>query len=202
MKCKKCGFENEQTDLYCAKCGEKLNSEDDQQQEPSHEDIKTCPDETCSCHGKSFQPEDKFCPECGKELIVLNGHNNGYPNDNGQKSGDVIEEDRVTYHRISIVAPQDFERGVNNLPSDWHHLNNHCLGQLYIGNNAMIMCAKCGEKHHALEYDFRTDDGTSEKGLIWTGHRDESRLSNVLSIAGQLVPKTGIQWQQQLLSNL
>lgn len=58
MKCKKCGYQNEDGNLFCEKCGQKLNKS-------SNEKIKICT--KCGNENKS---DHMFCTECGSPLYL------------------------------------------------------------------------------------------------------------------------------------
>lgn len=60
----------------------------------------------------------------------------------------------VTYGRAIMYCPDCFERGLSTTFYRWKHGDNHCDGNLYVGDNAHLLCGKCGQHIPILESSF------------------------------------------------
>ena len=129
---------------FCLECGSTIVK--DVPLEPEVKDEKiACPNPECkNHHQKVLLPTTKFCPECGTKIVVQ--QNNPQPQHPSNSTYvidpklDKFEKDGVVYYRVAS-ANQDEENH-----SLCYHEENGCGGEMYLGNNGMLICGKCGEK--------------------------------------------------------
>ena len=104
-----------------------------------------CPNPECkNHHQKVLPPTTKFCPECGTKIVAQ--QNNPQPQQPANPTYvidpklDKYEKDGVVYYKVAS-ANQDEENH-----SLCYHEENGCRGEMYLGNNGILICGKCGEK--------------------------------------------------------
>lgn len=166
---------------FCPECGCAIVR--DVAPEPEVKDEKiACPNPECKNHHQNvLSPTTKFCPECGTKIDAQ--QNNPQPQQPAKPSNptyvidpklDKFEKDGVVYYKVAS-ANQDEENH-----SLCYHEENGCGGEMYLGNNGVLICGKCGEKKK-LEYNV-----------------------NVLNVASKILrcQNADMQWYIRLLSEL
>lgn len=163
---------------FCPECGCVIVR--DVAPEPEVKDEKiACPNPECKNHHQNvLSPTTKFCPECGTKIDAQ--QNNPQPQLPTNPTYvidpklDKFEKDGVVYYKVAS-ANQDEENH-----SLCYHEENGCGGEMYLGNNGVLICGKCGEKKR-LEY-----------------------CENVMKIAGQLLKEQKIKmpWYIEFVGNL
>ena len=107
-----------------------------------NEEKIACPNPECkNHHQKVLSPNTKFCPECGTKIVAQS--NEPEPTSPTYVIAprlDKYEKDGVVYYKVAS-ANQDEENH-----SLCYHEENGCGGEMYLGNNGMLICGKCGEK--------------------------------------------------------
>ena len=163
---------------FCPECGSAIVKDIPLEPEVKDEKI-ACPNPECkNHHQKVLSPTTKFCPECGTKIVVQ--QNNPQPQQSSNSTYvidpklDKFEKDGVVYYKVAS-ANQDKENH-----SLCYHEENGCGGEMYLGNNGILICEKCGEKKK-LEY-----------------------CENVMKIAGQLLreQKVNMTWYIEFVGNL
>lgn len=163
---------------FCPECGSAIVK--DVASEPEVKDEKiACPNPECkNHHQKVLPPNIKFCPECGTKIVAQQNNPQPQQSDNPtyviEPKLDKFEKDGVVYYKVAS-ANQDEENH-----SLCYHEENGCGGEMYLGNNGILICGKCGEKER-LEY-----------------------CENVMKIAGQLLKEQKIKmsWYIEFVGNL
>lgn len=163
---------------FCPECGCAIVKDVAPKPEVKDENI-ACPNPECkNHHQKVLPPTTKFCPECGTKIVAQ--QNNPQPQQPANPTYvidpklDKYEKDGVVYYKVAS-ANQDEENH-----SLCYHEENGCRGEMYLGNNGILICGKCGEKER-LEYNV-----------------------NVMKIAGQLLreQKVKMTWYIEFVGNL
>lgn len=163
---------------FCPECGSAIVKDIPLEPEVKDEKI-ACPNPECkNHHQKVLLPTTKFCPECGTKIVVQ--QNNPQPQQSSNSTYvidpklDKFEKDGVVYYKVAS-ANQDEENH-----SLCYHEENGCGGEMYLGNNGVLICGKCGEKKR-LEYNV-----------------------NVLNVASKILrcQNADMQWYIRLLSEL
>lgn len=104
-------------------------------QSPANKDEKVgCPNPNCPNYGQKVLPlTTKFCPECGSRIIAkTNAPEPTNPSYVIDPKLDRFEMDGVVYYKLDEL-----------------HEDNRCGGHLYVGNNAIFICSKCGKRNRA-----------------------------------------------------
>lgn len=129
---------------FCPECGGAIVKDIPLEPEVKDEKI-ACPNPECkNHHQKVLSPTTKFCPECGTKIVVQ--QNNPQPQQSSNSTYvidpklDKFEKDGVEYYKVAS-ANQDEENH-----SLCYHEENGCGGEMYLGNNGVLICGKCGEK--------------------------------------------------------
>lgn len=65
-----------------------------------------------------------------------------------------FQENGVTYWLLFCSCPVELERGEYSPRLSWKHLDNDCLGDVYLGDNACFKCAKCGRSSHVKNWKY------------------------------------------------
>lgn len=148
---------------FCPECG--CATVKEVKPEPDKKDERiACPNPACKNHTqKVLSPNTKFCPECGTKIVVQ--QNNPQPQQSSNSTYvidpklDKFEKDGVVYYKVP----------------NHKHGDNDCGGDIYIGDNATIVCGKCGETkrviywhpiHHTLDEDKYTMLTTTDRKII------------------------------------
>lgn len=163
---------------FCPECGCAIVK--DVTPEPEVKDEKiACPNPECkNHHQKVLPPTTKFCPECGTKIVAQ--QNDPQPQQPSNPTYvidpklDKFEKNGVVYYKVTS-ANQDEE---NHFLC--YHEENGCGGEMYLGNNGVLFCGKCGKKKK-LEY-----------------------CENVMKIVGQLLreQKVKMPWYIEFVGNL
>ena len=129
---------------FCPECGCAIVKDVAPKPEVKDENI-ACPNPECkNHHQKVLPPTTKFCPECGTKIVAQ--QNNPQPQQPANPTYvidpklDKYEKDGVVYYKVAS-ANQDEENH-----SLCYHEENGCRGEMYLGNNGILICGKCGEK--------------------------------------------------------
>ena len=94
---------------------------------------------------------------------------------------EVFEKDGVVYHKLDKYI----------------HGDNECNGHLYVGDNAEIVCEKCGEIKHASYWKQESkENGDAFKILNCTNSIQDINTA----IVGSVVSKAGLEWFGRCLS--
>lgn len=178
---------------------------------PVHQDSSTlisCPNPQCPNHGKKvLAATTKFCPECGTRI---NGGGvssvqplkpeppTPEPSYFIDPNEDVCEIGGVTYCRLDASCPkcQSAER------THWIHADNNCGGDIYIGNNAHLVCGKCG-KDYSVEYWkvlCAKCDGVEHNALSCVENKQD--IDAALKFAGEVATKTDTKWFRRFMDSL
>ena len=112
---------------------------------------------------------------------------------------DVYTENGVTYHKLIAVNPIEKERGMKASPHNWLHSDDDCNGQLYIGDNGVILCGKCGKKQHVTYCSFNA--GQQKYVLSFVG-QNKPDVPFVLGIVSSMAVKTGIEWLNKCINSI
>lgn len=136
---------------FCPECGSAIVKKAEKPVSAENEEKIACPNPACKNHTqKVLSPNTKFCPECGTKIVVQ--QNNPQPQQPSNSTHvidpklDKFEKDGVEYYRVAS-ANQDEENH-----SLCYHEENGCGGEMYLGNNGVLICGKCGKKKK-LEYN-------------------------------------------------
>lgn len=112
---------------------------------------------------------------------------------------DSFEKDGVTYFRLYISCPVDFDRG-KAMREYWSHYNNNCDGDIYVGENAFYYCKKCKVTQHVYKWRYHSP---------WHSSVERCKLESVsvsvaqaVSTMGQMVKQTGLAWLREFLVNM
>ena len=60
-----------------------------------------------------------------------------------------FEENGISYIRLYSKCPSCVKQGIMSSEAFWKHQDENCLGDVYIGDNGFLKCAKCGKTAHA-----------------------------------------------------
>ena len=94
---------------------------------------------------------------------------------------EVFEKDGVVYHKLDKYI----------------HGDNECNGHLYVGDNAEMVCGKCGEIKHANYWKQESkENGDAFKVLNCTNSIQDINTA----IVGSVVSKAGLEWFGRCLS--
>ena len=120
---------------------------------------------------------------------------------------DSFEKDGVTYFELYVPCPVCLDSGNITFQSYWVHGNNNCGGQLYIGNNAHILCRKCGEVKFESYWTVDCPDHNEKckyATAFCTNHNFAFSPRGILCGVGQTtgITWTGIKWFNEYLENL
>lgn len=138
---------------FCPECGCAIVR--DVAPEPEVKDEKiACPNPECKNHHQNvLSPTTKFCPECGTKIVAQ--QNNPQPQQPSNPTYvidpklDRFEKDGVVYYKV--IAHK--------------HSFNGCDGDVYISDNAHLMCGKCGIERN-LNYEEIQDWAMTEASNI------------------------------------
>lgn len=95
---------------------------------------------------------------------------------------DVFEKDGVVYYKID----------------NYIHSDNDCNGPLYVGDNAEIVCGKCGKKNSIKHWRVISDSLINKTGLLSCCDVEDNDV-NILIIAG-VIAKSSVAWLNRFLS--
>lgn len=133
---------------FCPECGCAIVKDVAPKPEVKDENI-ACPNPECkNHHQKVLPPTTKFCPECGTKIVAQ--QNNPQPQQPANPTYvidpklDKYEKDGVVYYKVAS-ANQDEENH-----SLCYHEENGCRGEMYLGNNGILICGKCGKECKAI----------------------------------------------------
>lgn len=94
---------------------------------------------------------------------------------------EIFEKDGVVYHKLDKYI----------------HGDNECNGHLYVGDNAEMVCGKCGEIKHANYWKQESkENGDAFKVLNCTNSIQDINTA----IVGSVVSKAGLEWFGRCLS--
>lgn len=136
---------------------------------------------------------------------------------------DVYVEGGITYHKLHIVSPTKIETGSplasnqnpevklptrkrNVKSSFWKHSDDGCNGFLYVGEDANLLCGKCGKKHNIFCCTFGQNDGND--GLVSYGTSVDNNQYPIASPTMlmvrimKMVRTTGVAWMAKFFGNL
>lgn len=130
---------------FCPECGSAIVKEAEKLVPAENEEKIACPNPVCkNHHQKVLAPSTKFCPECGTKIVAQSNEAEQTPLTYViDPKLDKYEKDGVVYYKLAS-ANQDEENH-----SLCYHEENGCGGEMYLGNNGMLICGKCGEKKEA-----------------------------------------------------
>lgn len=139
-------------------------SHDEQKNHTDDGEKLECSNPACVNYRKKVLPANsKFCPECGTKIVVQ--QNNPQPQQSSNSTYvidpklDKFEKDGVEYYKVP----------------NHKHGDNDCGGDIYIGDNATIVCGKCGETkrviywhpiHQTLDEDKYTMLTTTDRKIL------------------------------------
>ena len=109
-----------------------------------------------------------------------------------------LEKGGVTYYTLCIQCPVCRSKGVTTPNYEWIHYG--CGGESMLGDNAMVLCTKCGHTHPVVTTKWSCPQHDS------TGTSFEQAgvevIAEVLSCAGMLTQTAGKEWLIRCLQNL
>lgn len=110
------------------------------------------------------------------------------------------EKDGISYYQLYISCPVCYERGKMLPQTYWSH-GEDCGGDIYIGENALYRCSKCGFTSHVMNWKYKCPEHSTDAENAYIGVSGAA-LASVVSMAGQLTVKAGVAWLQEFLKNL
>lgn len=107
--------------------------------------------------------------------------------------------DGFNFYELYISCPKCIDIGIVSNSIFATHKN--CGGRIYIGDNAHYLCLECDSTSPAFNWRIECQCENSDQiEFTETDNREFSRWH--ISIAGQLVSKTGVAWLQRFLQNI
>lgn len=162
---------------FCPECGSAIVKE--VKPEPEEKDDKiVCPNPECkNHHQKVLAPNTKFCPECGTKIVAQsNEPEPTSPTYVIDPKLDKYEKDGVVYYKVA----------------NYKHGDNDCGGDIYIGDNAIAICGKCGKQKH-FRYWLLADNNTNQGfPLLFCSDVIQGRID--ISIISSVISKAGLKW--------
>lgn len=153
----------------------------------SHDDgsLISCPNPQCPNYGKKvLAPTTKFCPECGAKIdgekppvpetkYYINPQNNKY------------EEDGFIYHYLAHSV----------------HSDNNCGGRIYLGDNAQLVCGKCGKKKDGRYWkrELAPNSSANKQWYCTDGVQD---AEIIISEGQNITDIAGLSWLQKFTESL
>lgn len=162
---------------FCPECGSVIVK--DVPLEPGVKDEKiACPNPECkNHHQKVLSPNTKFCPECGTKIVAQSNEPEQTPLTYViDPKLDKYERDGVVYYKVA----------------NYKHGDNDCGGDIYIGDNAIAICGKCGKQKH-FRYWLLADNNTNQGfPLLFCSDVIQGRID--ISIISSVISKAGLKW--------
>lgn len=112
-------------------------------------------------------------------------------------NGDKYIEDGVEYYKLVAACPTD--REIRAQITSWHHTDEGCYGDLYLGSNGMLLCGKCGKKRSITLCSYT--DSVNGNGFSFI---DSNVLASsfIVGLASGMAQKTGVEWLSELIKNV
>ncbi len=112
-------------------------------------------------------------------------------------SAAVIEKEGVRYYRLTIKDPTLLYESFQPIIV-WKHQNDHCEGNVYLGDNGCFYCEKCGVEIEASRCSFHPD------GFIEFDTESNYELKSLTKAiaTSNLCEGVEIEWMQQVLASL
>lgn len=162
---------------FCPECGSVIVKK--VPLEPGVKDEKiACPNPECkNHHQKVLSPNTKFCPECGTKIVAQSNEPEQTPLTYViDPKLDKYERDGVVYYKVA----------------NYKHGDNDCGGDIYIGDNAIAICGKCGKQKH-FRYWLLADNNTNQGfPLLFCSDVIQGRID--ISIISSVISKAGLKW--------
>lgn len=112
-------------------------------------------------------------------------------------NGDKYIEDGVEYYKLVAPCPTTTVNKVQI--TSWHHTDDGCNGDLYLGSNGMLLCGKCGKKRKISLCSHTSF--INGNGFSFTN--SEVPTSNfIIGLASGMAQKTGVAWLSEFLKNI
>lgn len=110
-----------------------------------------------------------------------------------------FQEDGHTFFQIYAKCPAWFEQGRAVQTAYFMHGDDNCSGDMYVGDNAIFKCVKCGCSAHAKNWIFEwLDDGSA----FLKSDPHGMNVHDIFSIMGQMAAETGQGWLMEFMQNL
>ena len=111
-----------------------------------------------------------------------------------------FEENGTIYFQLYISCPVDYDGRHWPRESFWHHGDDNCLGDIYVGDNATLKCAKCGKTCHVSQaaFDCPMHSRVDEELVRFTNQRS----CFYMGLIGQIPLLGGVAWLKKFLENL
>lgn len=107
-----------------------------------------------------------------------------------------IEKGGVRYYQLCIADPTLLHESFQ--PIIWKHRNNHCEGNVYLGDNCCFYCEKCGVEIEASRCSFHPD------GFIEFDTESNYELKSLAKAiaTSNLYVEVELEWMQQVMASL
>ena len=109
--------------------------------------------------------------------------------------------DSVIYHKLYIACPVCRERGKSPYVL-WRHGDDYCGGNIYIGDNAYVLCAKCNKSVSLknLKFNCSLCSGSETDNISFV--ENQNSMAMTVAIPGMMVSAVGTRWLIKCLENL
>lgn len=175
---------------FCSECGCAIVKE--VKPEPDKKDERiACPNPACKNHTqKVLSPNTKFCPECGTKIVVQ--QNNPQPQQSSNSTY-VIDPKLDKFEKDGVV----YIKALNH-----KHGDNECGGEVYIGDNAIVMCGKCGVTKRITDwYLLNGSDVLTNNKISIVTTKQRTTLDTNLAYNWGTLPSMGRKWLRKFASN-
>lgn len=171
---------------------------------------------------KNEIPDDSvFCPDCGGKQMCDDGSQPGLPpedssdnhdnvSDNldnstqGNESQSFETEDNAPFtkdgaHFYCVEAKATDNPG--RFKFKWLHGNN-CKGSLFLGDNAICLCHKCGDSAPVNQWQIASTDNNISELNIEPSKASEYDPQQAMYVAGEITTVAGMDWLHSFTQSL
>lgn len=113
---------------------------------------------------------------------------------------DSFVKDGTHYFELYCQCPNCTENGKSVPPSFWYC--ESCGGEIYVGDNAHLLCSKCENEIPLTHAEFRYPHHSNTEHANVVFHERPFYYWNMIGVMGPLVRMVGIKWLQLMLKNL
>lgn len=168
--------------IFCPDCGTKIDG-DNGHEDPKDEDKIACSNPQCSNYGKKILSQGtNFCPQCGTRIGEVPPPPPPEPSYFIDPDKDVCEKESVMYYHLA-----------NHL-----HTDDGCGGKIYVGDNAHLVCGKCGKSKEA-KYWKRVVGANAQTSCSCT---NTIQSDDVLALGANITDIAGLSWFNKFTSAL
>ena len=103
-------------------------------------------------------------------------------------------KDDVMYYQLYMPCPNCMQDGRPTTPVYWHH--EACGGNMYLGDNGMAYCEKCGETIPLVNCEFSCPECNPKSSMDCLVKRSELKcIAKAMTVVGAVATTgAGLKW--------